>query len=469
MIENINVTFFRNILDFDNKTYDNFFNFVSDISDLMKDIIYNDWLILQYNFVDKFINNDYSFEGIDDLMKTSIDDNYKFKLSKMASYLKYLVNNGKINLQSEIDVIKYYGSLENVPKEIYPYGNVDNSVTLESVTGYAEYLSNFWHCHVDNVVPLIILDIVSLEDIEKHYDTLTETFKNICMQYKDVIKELESRNLKKCFNDYILSKNIMFYKMLEYLKSNYSKKDKIYDVLKKVEELKIVNVNIRNKDNNSIHEVEFSHFDVAKIKHGREEESLEDGYAGTYIYTDGIKKWLLQKENPNTYKAYQHTYVVEIRKFNYILFNHKHIDWGEDEFFWPCAVPYLSKTTELDIYDFDIDINTFPTYEELNDFKIKPQFDSVIVKNKTAALNSILQVESLIKDTKKLLDNLESLKPELNIIKDYKEYLDTFSSIDSLKNLITKMKNMKFALCNAYSEQGIMELEEIETLKVLKK
>lgn len=130
--------------------------------------------------------------------------------------------------------------------------------------------------------------------------------------------------------------------------------------------------------------------------------------------------------------------------------------------------PYLSISSRLKIYNFDIDIKTFPSYEELINFKIAPQVDFDSVKNKTNAIDSILQVEKITKDINKLINNFEQLYVKLGIIKNYLEYLEVLSGIN-LRNLLEQMKNMESILCNDYSEKGIIELEDIEKLKILRK
>lgn len=68
MIKNVDISFFRNVLEFDDKTYTLFFDFVSDILDLEKNITKADFLVFEYKFINQFIDNKYSFEGIDDTL-----------------------------------------------------------------------------------------------------------------------------------------------------------------------------------------------------------------------------------------------------------------------------------------------------------------------------------------------------------------------------------------------------------------
>lgn len=242
----------------------------------------------------------------------------------MISYLRYLERNEKIDLDKEIDVIKYYGKSKNVPEEIYPFGIDSNPVTLESVIDYLEYLY-FNSTSIDNIAPLIIKENVTLSDrdIEIHYDKLLEKFKELCIKYGNVIKELESRNLKESFFNMVRSKNygnsVMFHKMVKYLKVNYLKKDKIYDVLKKAEELQINFLEIYDEcqqDKDIYEEIKFLEFNRARIN--GKDELIENGYAGTYIYTDGIKEWLIEKKHNSI--DYDHIYTVKVKSANlYII------------------------------------------------------------------------------------------------------------------------------------------------------
>lgn len=258
----------------------------------------------------------------------------------------------------------------------------------------------------------------------------------------------------------------MFSQMIEYLKVNNFKKDKIYTVLKKVEELKIDKLNISVKPSlpSEIHDVYISKFKEAYY-YTEKKETVKNGYAGTYIYTDGIKNWLIKTKKGDYKNNSEDTYKIEISDFNYVLINNKLIDWGDDccgPFF---GGPYLNRTTTMQIYDFDMNISTLPTYEELDSFNIKPQVDFVKVGEKTNSVDNILQIESTIKAVKRLLDKLTKLQERLEFIKDTSEYTNVFSQINYLENLIEQMEAMKSTTYTEYLKEGITELKELVILK----
>lgn len=473
MIKNVDTAFFRKILELDARIYEDFFNFVTEIIDLKDNITYDDFLVFKSSIFNQLANNNYSFENIDDLIRERVNKSYDVAILKLYSYMNYLGHSKKIDLNDKVDVLKYYGDINNIDERIFPYSNDHNidCVNLQDVLNYIVMIGK--QGKKDDIALSIILNAVSLKETEKYYEQLIEKLKNFCIKYKDVIEELEYKKLMgELFEYFQLSKRSdkckMFHKMIEYLKGNNLRKDKIYTVLKKVEELQIdqLNINVECQISSEIYNVRFSKFQKAYYneKNNEQNETIENGYAGTYIYTDGAKNWLIKTESANPKNNFEDTYTIEISNFKYVLLNDKQIDWGDD-CIGPFFGPYLDRITKLQIYDFDMDISILPSYEDLNSFKISPQIDSIQVEEKTKAVDTILEIESTIKDVKKLLDRLKKLQEKLQIIKDSNEYTDVFSQIKSLENLMEQMEAMKSTTCAEYLKQGITELEKIKTLK----
>lgn len=474
MIKNVDTTFFRKILELDARIYEDFFYFVTEIIELKDNITFDDFLVFKSSIFNQLANNNYTFENIDDLIREKINKSCDVTILNLYSYMNYLGHSKKIDLNDKVDVLKYYGDIKNIDKRIFPYNNVRNidCVNLQNVLDYIIKIGT--QGKKDDIALSIILNTVSLNEAEKYHEQLIEKLKNFCIKYKNVIEELEHKKLIRELFEYLQlskwsDKGEMFHQMIEYLKGNKLKKDKIYTVLKKVEELKIdqLNINVECQISNEIYNVRFSKFQKAyyNAKNDEQDGTIENGYVGTYIYTDGAKNWLVKMESAHQKNNYEDTYTIEISNFKYVLLNDKQIDWEYD-----CiGGPYLGIITKLQIYDFDMDISNLPTYEELNSFKIKPQIDFIQVEEKTKAVDTILQIESTIKDVKKLLGKLKKLQEKLHIIKDSNEYAGVFSQIKSLENLIEQMETMKSITCAEYLKQGVTELEKLKTLKKEKK
>lgn len=465
MIENVDVTFFRKVLELDN--YEEFLNFVTEAKELKNIITYDDFLVFRDSIFNQLRNNNYNFQNIDDVIREELNRSYDTTILKLDSYMNYLSHNKKINLNEQVDVLKYYGDIKNIDERICAYSNISNidRVEIQDVLNYLMMISKVGK--KDDIALSIILDRISKEEFESYYEQLIEKMKNFCQKYEDVIKELNNKKLiNELFKYFQLamigwSKEYnMFQQMIEYLK--VLKKDKIYTVLKKVEELQInqVNISIEREVKSEIHNIELSKFKKAYYN----KETIENGYAGTYIYTDGDKNWLVKTGSAHYENNFEDTYKVEISNFKYVLVNDKLIDRGDD-CDGPFFGPYLSIISKLQINDFDMDISTLPSYEELHSFKIKPQVDFIKVEERTKSADTILQIESTIRDVKKLLTRLKKLQEKLQFVKDSKEYTAVFSQINYLENLIGQMEDMKSCVSEEYLKQGITELVKLKKLK----
>lgn len=471
MIENIDTVFFRKVLELEN--YDAFFAIVTELSEFKDYLTYYDFLILRNSLFKEIANNNYNFENIDDEIRKKISKSFSETILKLYSYMNYLSYRKKINLEERVDVLKYYGDIKNIDERICAYSNIDNidCVEYKDVLDYIVTISK--EGKKDDIALSILLNKVSLEETEKYYEQLIEKMKNFLIKYKKVIEELNNKKLLEELFEYFYKSILgwsneyyMFSQMIEYLKVNNLKKDKIYTVLKKVEELKIDKLNISVKPSlpSEIHDVYISKFKEAYY-YTEKKETIKNGYAGTYIYTDGIKNWLIKTKIGNYKNNFEDTYKMEISDFNYVLINNKLIDRGEDccgPFF---GGPYLNRTTTMQIYDFDMDISTLPTYEELYSFNIEPQVDFTKVQEKTEAVDTILQIEMAIKDIQKFLNKLIKLQEKLQIIKNSNEYKAVFLQIESLERLIEQMGAMKSATYTEYLKEGITELKELVILK----
>lgn len=472
MIENVDVPFFRRVLELEGKTYEDFLNFVFEIINLKDVITYDDFLIFRASIFAKIASNDYNFLNIDNVIMERISNSFNATTLKLYSYMKYLADNKKIYLEDKVDVLKYYGDIKNIDKKICAYDNIENLdfVNLEDVLNYIMEIGR--KGNKDDIALSIILNIVSLEEAEKYYEQLIEKLKNFCVKYKAIIKELNHKKLIKELFDYLLlskfdDKIKMLCQMIEYLKNNNLKKDKIYTVLKKVEELRInrLNINIGVQIRSEIYSVQLTKFqEVCHYENnGKGEKREENRYGGTYIYTDGVKNWLIKTASANRQNNFEDTYKIKVKDFKYVLFNHKMVD--DENLFGP-RFHIISK---LQIYDFDMDISTLPSYEELQSFKVPPQIDFIQVEEKNKAVDTILQIERTIKDVNKILNKLTKLQEKLQIIKDSNEYANVFSQIESLENLIEQMEAMKSKTYDEYLKQGITELEKLTILKKLSK
>lgn len=471
MIENVDVPFFRRVLELERKTYEDFFNFVFEIINLKDVITYDDFLVFESMIFNQLGNNNSSFEDIDDFIRKEVNKIYDIKILKLNSYINYLAYNKKIKLNNKVNILKYYGNKKNIDKRICAYGNISNIdyVDLQDVLNYIVMLGKMGE--KDDIALSIILNTVSLEEAEKYYEQLIEKLKNFCVKYKEIIKELNHKKLiKELFKYFQLSKwenkGVMFYQMIEYLKNNNLKKDKIYIVLKKVEELQInrLNINIGSQVPSEIYSVQLTKFQYENrsMSYGKGEKREENRYGGTYIYTDGVKNWLIKTASANEQNDFKDTYKIEIKNFKYVLFNRKMVD---DETLFG---PRFHIISELQIYDFDMDISTLPSYEELQSFKVPPQIDFIQVEEKNKAVDTILQIERTIKDVNKILTKLTKLQEKLQIIKDSNEYANVFSQIESLENLIEQMEAMKSKTYDEYLKHGITELEKLTILKKTK-
>ncbi len=467
MIENVDVTFFRKVLELDN--YEEFLNFTTELMELMNNITYDDFLVFRDSIFNQLRNNNYNFQNIDDVIREELNRSYDTTILKLNSYMNYLSHNKKINLNDRIDVLKYYGDIKNIDERICAYSNISNidCVELQDVLNYLMMISKVGK--KDDIALSIILDRISKEESESYYEQLIEKMKKFCQKYEDVINELHNKKLiNELFKYFQLaiigwSKEYnMFQQMIEYLKVNNLKKDKIYTILKKVEELQInqVNISIEREVKGEIHNIGLSKFKKAYYK----KETIENGYVGTYIYTDGDKNWLVKTGSAHYENNFEDTYKVEISKFKYVLVNDKLIDRCDD-CDGPFFGPYLSIISKLQINDFDMDISTLPSYEELHSFKIKFQVDFIKVEERTKSADTILQIESTIRDVKKLLGKLTKLQEKLQFVKDSKEYTDVFSQINYLENLIGQMEDMKSCVSEEYLKQGITELDKLKELK----
>lgn len=474
MIKNVDTTFFKKILELDERIYESFFNFVTEMSDLKDNITYDDFLVFKYSIFFELANNNCSFENIDDLIREKLNEIYDATILKLYSYMSYLDHSKDINLNNKVDILKYYGDIKKIDESIFPYSNVHNIdyVNLQDVLDYVVTLEKYGK--KDDIALSIILNIVSLNETEIYYEKLIEKWKNFCIKYKDVIKKLDQKELMKELFEYLQlseweDKRNMFYQMIEYLKNNNLKRDKIYTVLKKVEELQIdqVSINVEGQISSEIYNIRFSKFKKAYYNTPNDElvETIENGYAGTYIYTDGVKNWLVKMECATSKNHFEDIYTVEISNSKYVLWNDKQIDWGED---YIGSGLHLDRITKLQIYDFDMDISTLPTYEELNSFKINPQIDFIQVEEKTKAVDTILQIESTINDVKKLLDKLKKLQQKLQIIKDSNEYTEILLQIKNLENFIEQMETIRSITSTEYMKQGITEIEKLKILKTKK-
>lgn len=453
-LENKDITFFKNVLEFDNKLFEEFLNFFSDLLNL-KSNIGNTTLYHFWDFVKYFISNEYNIEELDNLIeKIKMIDNIGLTIDKIESY----ICNNKINWEEEIDISKYYKDSNNIPEDIYYYGIKDNGVNIKSIIIYLrKCIKN------DNVAFSILLEKIPLDNVEEYYNKVLETFKMICIKYKDVIRKLHDTNLVKEFYRYVMSRPNY---MLEYLKANYAKKDKIYEVFSKAQELHIKNLNIHDDSKKSVnsYEVSFQHFDKAKIYTQDGYEYINDCYTGEYIYTDGLKKWLIEQKKSDKHNN-KKNYAVEISNANYELICEKYLYEDDDAFIYNEYL--LIGQITLEIYDFNVDVKTFPTYEELISFKVPPQVPNI--ENKTRAVDSILKVEDTTKNINKLINDLTDLKQKLDIIRDYPEYLDTFSHINDLISLYEQIGNLKTILCNKYFNEGIIETSDLDKLKKLRR
>ena len=141
MIENVDVTFFRKVLELDN--YEEFLNFVTEAKELKNIITYDDFLVFRDSIFNQLRNNNYNFQNIDDVIREELNRSYDTTILKLDSYMNYLSHNKKINLNEQVDVLKYYGDIKNIDERICAYSNISNidRVEIQDVLNYLMMIS----------------------------------------------------------------------------------------------------------------------------------------------------------------------------------------------------------------------------------------------------------------------------------------------------------------------------------------
>ncbi len=374
MMQNIDVNFFKNVLKFEKGTFDKFIDFVHQTRYLIENDI-NSFYYLKHNMYDDFIKNGYKFD------KHDLSD-----IEKIYLYAKEHKSDKKV------DVLRYYGDIENVNPEICPFGLI-SKIDNVKLSGILYYINNY--NPNDEIANKIILDNISLEEVNQYYDRLTETLSNYLEEYKDIIKELENRDLN-VFWEYINDKNpnrhySYFCNFCDYLKENYDKKDKIIKVLDKADELQIKDIDIIDDCDvlDGIYDVSYTQ--TLNTTSVDTNEKIPSGYIGKDVYTDGDKKWLGVMSTK--------IYPVEITNAKYVLLKNRKFNSGRLGYN-SNNNSFVEVQTKLQVSDFDFDIEDLPSYSELHDFSTMPKIDFANADKQILHSRDIAQKKLVLKNKK---------------------------------------------------------------------
>ena len=319
--------------------------------------------------------------------------------------------------------------------------NIDNGVDVDvDIAKALLELPEDEFCEYEN----FIKDFNSLVR-RKGYNYLD--FKNACEIFLSN-KKIVSRLYKKLYRDFILKYSIFIKKFTSSL--NYNSIDKIYKLLK---------VTYRNKDAILERMTKLSEIGIHNFLY-----VFEPGLNDNLVKCDSINKIIdIATDGDVTYERNNGPYCyVNIRNAKYILEYSKEVKYGWTYADWTMIVSNLM-----------FDASTLPTYEQLNDFNIKPAIDFEEAKRQG-------QINEQRQD---LIDHVLYVDDTLGVIQDLKERLEKLISgmgnnyegfseglLQKIQELYTELETYKSQLINQSVDDSLMSEDEINTaIKVKKK
>ena len=268
-------------------------------------------------------------------------------------------------------------------------------------------------------------------------------FKNACEIFLSN-KKIVSRLYKKLYKDFILKYSIFIKKFISSL--NYSSIDRTYRLLK---------VTYRNREAILERMTKLSEIGIYNFLY-----VFEPGLNDNLVKCDSINKIIdVATDGDVTYERNNGPYYyVNIRNAKYILEYSKEVKYDWTYTNWTMIVSNLM-----------FDTSTLPTYEQLNDFNIKPSIDYEEAKRqgqingrRQELIDYILYVDETLWSIQNLKVRLEKL---INGMDNNYEGLSE-ESLQKIQEIYTELETYKSQLIN----DSFISEEEIKTaIKVRKK
>ena len=422
MIKNINVKFFKDSLKLDDLNL--FLDFIQDLEDYQNK--YSNLLFL-LNYVFSYGKDDDAKVILQNLLTTG---------HKIYFYVLY--NEDKFNLKEPIDIVNMYGGIYKLSENIIPY-NIETNLNNYNFNDLLKYIYNN---EPDDIIMNYISKYIIFDEVEDFYTKITAIIFNMLKKYQKLklyFKDNLWFRIRIFLNNY--NKND-FYKFCHYLKDNCDKKEMIYHVLAKLDSLDIKYFDKVFDDSDVNKE-----YVKSSYKLGVEYKTKEPIYAGCEIYTDGIITYLAQENN--------NEFPIKVEGAKYVLENEKSED---DEVMLGINI---NIHNHMIIKEFDFNLNTLPTKEELNDIKREVVVNDEAFKKKNVSdlFKSILSCQSkansLIIDLNKLEENITFLKEKC---------LDNEQNSNNLRILINELEQVKEKVYAYYKEIGLINAEELKRI-----
>lgn len=276
--------------------------------------------------------------------------------------------------------------------------------------------------------------ILKTNNIKKIFNNLflNTEYKTIIIKYKSIIEMLIEKNI---FNEFIENTPI---ELLDYLTVNYSKKMQYKEIINKINLGHI-------KELYFMPELDFEikgSMELSVSKYTDGETNVCKYHVTNGIYSDGDVTWLHQSQNNiYSYNVVNANYIIQYSKGKLIN---------------------IYNPVKMIVKNFDFDVNTIPSFEDLNNISVCPNMDYNLLNNRINAINIIENLESTSNLLYNLLNNSEELlnqfidNPRMEILINQKE------------NLELMKQELLFLSKETYEdfiEQKIVSLDDIQKIK----
>ena len=424
MIKNVDVKFFRQILNLDENLVYEFLGFSDEIKKL-EDIYGKSYAYIRYIY--GYLNKD----------SCSYEDIFKFISlgAKICFYVYYLKQNNLLNfdLNEFIDIRELYKNSDL--KNIDPY----NMKNLDYYN-FHDLLLYILYNDRDEIALNFIFKFINKDEVNKFIEEFLNKLKFILKKHENVLSKLKEIN---CNIWSYINKNMDdkkdFYAFSNYIKEHFNLVGKIKEVINKIALLNIDTFDIA---------LESTDIDKAYSKEKHQinypvrynDRIFREGFYGCEIYTDGKITYLGKKE---------YTYPVIVSGAKYVLVNDKYIDDDDMGFCWD-----LKIDNYLIISDFDFDINTLPSYEDLYLFSREIKINEKEALAKKDAEDIINSVDKCRDDIENIIMSISSINKKITFLENKK---DLTSSKDKLDLVIKELASLKIDLVNYYKDKKIID------------